>query len=177
LISSIDIILIIALLAFVVHGFSKGLVSKLLSLAAILAGIIIAAKYSKMIALMVHGVVGGSEMTCGIIGIVLLFVILLLIASLLTKMFKSIKILQIWDKFGGAVFGLLEGSLMLSILLLILSIFDIPASGTSRDNSFMYRPVKNFAGVIYKTFVSGGATEKTIDDFFSKGSIEHSSSK
>ena len=177
MISGIDIILIIALFAFTVHGFSKGFVSKFLSLAAILAGIIIAAKYSKSIALTVQGVVGGSEMTCGIIGIVLLFVLLLLAASILTKMFKSIKILQIWDKFGGAVFGLLEGALMLSILLLIMSIFDIPASGASRDRSFMYKPVKNFAGIIYRTFVTNDSTEKTIDDFFSKGSSEESSKK
>ncbi len=177
MISSLDIILIIAFLAFTVHGFSKGFVSKFLSLAAILAGIIIAAKYSMKIALMVQGIVGGSEMIGGIIGIVLLFMVLLLIASLMTKMFKSIKILQIWDKFGGAIFGLLEGALMLSILLLILSIFDIPASGASRDKSFMYKPTKNFAGVVYRTFVTNGSAEKTIDDFFSKGSADHSSMK
>ncbi len=177
MISGIDIILIIALIAFTVHGFSKGLVSKLLSLVAILGGIIIAAKYSKKIALWVQGIVGGSEMICGIIGIVLLFAILLLIASLLTKLFKTVSILQIWDKFGGAVFGLLEGALMLSILLLILSIFDIPAAGQSLERSFMYKPVKNFAGIVYNTFVSGEATEKSIDNFFSKGSVERSPAK
>lgn len=175
--SGIDIILIIALLASTLHGFSKGFVSKFLSLAAILAGIIIAAKYSKKIAVMVQGIVGGSEMIGGIIGIVLLFAILLVVASLLTKMFKSIKILQIWDKFGGAIFGLLEGALMLSILLLFLSIFDIPESGASRDKSFMYKPVKDFAGVVYRTFVTNGSAEKTIDDFFSKRSADHSSMK
>ena len=177
MISSIDIILIIALIAFTVHGFSKGFISKLLSLAAILAGIIMAAKYSKDIALIVQGAVGGSEMTDGIIGIVLLFALLLLIASLLTKMFKKVSILQIWDKFWGAIFGLLEGVLMLSILLLILSIFDIPASGQSLDRSFMYKPVKNFAAIVYGTFVSKSSTERSIDNFFSKGSIEHSSAK
>jgi membrane protein required for colicin V production len=177
LISGVDIVLLIALIAFTIHGFSKGFVSKSLSLAAILAGIIIAAKYSKKIALWVQGIVGGTEMTCGIIGIVLLFVILFLVASLLTGMFKSIKILQLWDKFGGAVFGLLEGALMLSILLLILSIFDIPAAGQSLDRSFMYKPVKNFAAVVYRTFVAKESTEKSIDDFFSKGSVEHSSTK
>jgi membrane protein required for colicin V production len=177
LISGIDIILIIALIAFMVHGFSKGFVSKFLSLAAILAGIIIAAKYSKKIALMVQGMVGGSEMTCGIIGIVLLFAILLLTASLLTKMFKHVSIFKLWDKFGGAVFGLLEGALMMSILLLILSVFDIPASGPSLEKSVVYNPVKNFAAVVYRTFVTNGTTEQYIDDFFSKGSIGNSKAK
>ena len=171
MISTVDIVLVVALLAFAVHGFSKGLVNKLLSLTAILAGIIIAARYSKQIALMVQKIVGGSEMTCAIIGIVLLFAILLLIASLLTKLFKRVSIFKIWDRFGGALFGLLEGALMLSILLLLLSIFDIPSAGQSLDRSFMYKPVKGFAGVVYRTFVSGEQVEKSIDDFFSKGSV------
>ncbi|HUI31145.1 MAG TPA: CvpA family protein [Candidatus Acidoferrales bacterium] len=177
MISGIDIILLVSLIAFTVHGFSKGLVSKLLSLAAILGGIIIAAKYSKKIALWVQGIIGGSEMVCGIIGIVLLFAILLLVSSILTKMFRKVSIFRVWDKFGGAIFGLLEGALMISLLLLFLSIFDIPAAGSSRDKSCIYMPLRNFAVVVYTTFVAKESTEKTIDDFFSKGSVEQPPTK
>jgi len=167
LISAIDIILIVALLAFAVHGFSKGLVSKLLSLAALLAGIVIAAKYSKNIAMFVQGIIGASEMVSGIIGVVLLFAVLFFIAGLLSRVFKKVSILQIWDKIGGAVFGALEGAVFLSLLLLILSIFDIPASGPSIERSFMYKPVKNFAGIVYRGFITkSSSTEKNIDDFF-----------
>ncbi len=175
MISTIDIALIVGLLAFALHGFSKGLVSKLLSLAAIVAGIIIAAKYLKEISLWVRGFIGGSEMVSGIVGTVIVFAVLLLIASLLTKLFKSISILQLWDKIGGAIFGLLEGALILSILLLVLSIFNIPAVGPSLDRSFMYDPVRGFASTIYTTFVQQGATDKVIDDFFSKGSVGRNS--
>ncbi len=167
MISGFDIILIIALIAFAVHGFSKGLFSKLLSLAAIVAGIIIAAKYSKRIALFVGNILGTSEMVSGIIGLVILFAVLFFIAGLLSKGLRKVSILQLLDKFGGAIFGLLEGALLLSLLLLILSIFDIPAPGPSREKSFMYKPVKNFAGVVYKTFIMKSSTEKYIDEFFS----------
>jgi membrane protein required for colicin V production len=175
LINGIDIALILGLLAFVVHGFSRGLVNKLLSLGAILAGIIIAAKYSKTIALMTKDVIGASETVCGIIGVALLFLVLFLAASLLTKLFRRMSILELWDKVGGAIFGLFEGSLMLSLLLLLLSIFDIPAAGSSADRSFLYSPLKNFAGEVYRTFATGGSAEKSIDEFFLKGIIGHTS--
>ncbi len=167
MISSIDIILLIALIASAVHGFSKGLVSKLLSLAALLIGIIIAAKHSKEIALLVQKVLGVSETVSGIIGIILLFILLFIIAGLITKIFKKISIFQFWDKIGGAVFGVLEGAVLLSLVLLVLSMFDIPASGPSLKKSFMYEPVKGFAGVVYNTFITKTSTEKYIDDFFS----------
>ncbi len=166
MISSIDIILIIALIACVVHGFSKGLVSKLLSLAGLLTGIIIAAKDSKKIAQLVQGILGTSEVVSGIIGIVLLFALLFLIARLFGKFFKKISILKIWDKFGGAIFGALEGGVLLSLMLLFLSLFDIPAQGPSLQRSFMYIPLKSFAGVVYNTFITKTSTEKYIDKFF-----------
>ena len=166
MISGIDIILIVALAAFAMHGFSKGLISKLLSLAALLAGIVIAAKYSKRIALFVGNTLGTGEVVSGIIGLIILFAALFFIAGLLAKGLKKISILQIWDKFGGAIFGVLEGAVLLSLMLLILSVFDIPAPGPSRDKSFMYKPVKNFASVVYETFITKASSEKHIDEFF-----------
>ncbi len=164
-------------MAFAVHGFSKGLVSKLLSLVALLAGIIIAAKYSKEIALHVQSTLGTSEFVSGIIGILLLFALLFLIARLLGKLFKKISVLKIWDKFGGAIFGTLEGGVLLSLMLLFLSLFDIPAQGPSLQKSFMYEPLKNFAGVVYNTFIVKTSTEKYIDEFFGSSQKESPSDR
>jgi membrane protein required for colicin V production len=175
--NGVDIALILGFLAFAVHGFSKGLVSKVLSLAALVAGIIVAAKYSKEIAMTVQSTIGGPETACGIIGIVLVFVVLLAVASILKKAFKKLSMFELWDKIGGAVFGVFEGALVLSIFLLILSIFDIPAAGSSASRSFLYQPTKNFAGEVYSTFLENGSTEKWIDDFFLKGLIGRSSTK
>lgn len=140
--------------------------SKLLSLAALILGIVIAAKYSKGIALLMQGVLGTSEIVSGVIGIILLFAILFLFAHFLAKLFKKIPIFKIWDRFGGAIFGALEGGVLLSLLLLFLSLFNIPAQSPSLDKSFMYKPLKNFAGVVYQTFMTKTSTEKYIDKFF-----------
>ena len=166
MISSIDVILTIALIAFAVHGFSKGLISKMLSLAALFGGIIIAAEYSKNIALLVQNVLGTSEGASGVIGVILLFAILFVASSLLEKLFKKVKIIQIWDRFGGAIFGLLEGGVLMSLLLLFLALFNIPAKSPSLQKSYIYNPLKNFAGVVYRTFISETSGEKYIDKFF-----------
>jgi membrane protein required for colicin V production len=172
LISSIDIILIVALIAFAVHGFSKGLMNKLLSLGALIVGIVITARYSRRIALIMQGFLGTSEIVSGVIGIVLLFVLLFVVANLLGKLFKKITIFKVWDKFGGAIFGAVEGGILLSLILLFLALFSIPARGPSLERSYLYKPVKNFAGLVYATFMSRTSTEKYFDKFFNAGEAD-----
>ncbi|MCL5266908.1 MAG: CvpA family protein [Bacteroidetes bacterium] len=166
MISAIDIILIIVLIAFAMHGFAKGFFNKVFSLLALLVGIYIAAKDSKQIALFVGRMLGTGEMSSIIIGLIVVFAALFTVASLLAKGFRKVPILQIWDKFGGAIFGVLEGAMFLSLLLLFLSLFDIPANGPSLKKSFMYQPVKGFAGLVYKTFTTRTSAEKYMDKFF-----------
>ena len=177
MISSIDVILVIALAAFAVHGFSKGLITKVLSLAALLGGIIIAAAYAKEIALLVQKALGINEGASGVIGVILLFIILFVIAGVLEKLFKKVSVLQIWDRFGGALFGLLEGGVLMSLLLLFLALFDIPAKSPSLQRSYIYSPLRDFAGVVYRTFISETSREKNIDDFFGGAKRENPSSE
>ncbi len=165
--SAIDIILIVALAAFTVSGFTKGLVAKILSLAALVVGIIVSAKYGKVVANFLVHFTGFSETVCGVIGVVVIFVVLFAVAGILSKGFRKIPIFRIWDKFGGAVFGLLEGALLLSLLLLFLQIFNIPAEGPTLKKSFMYDPLKGFAPNVYEMFVSNKSSERYIDKFFS----------
>lgn len=177
MISSIDIILIVVLVAFALHGFAKGFFRKAFSLLALLVGIYIAAKDSKIIAAFVGRLLDVGEMAGIIIGLIVVFAALFIVASLLAKGFSRVPILQIWDKFGGAIFGVLEGALFLSLLLLLLSLFDIPANGPSLRTSFMYKPVKGFAGMVYKTFTTNKTTEKYMNEFFGPETTSHSESE
>ncbi len=164
--SGFDVILIVSLAAFAVNGFTKGLITKVLSLAALLGGIIVSAKYGKDVAEFLANLSGFGQTLCGVVGVTAIFVVLFVISGLLSRSFKKISILQIWDKLGGAVFGFLEGALILSLLLLMLGIFDIPAKGPSLDKSFMYNPVKNFAPTLYRSFLSQKSSGQYLDKFF-----------
>jgi len=166
MVSGIDIILMIALVAFTVNGFSKGLISKVLSLGALLGGIIISAKFGKQFAAFVARTLGIGDMSSGIIAIACIFVGLFIIASILSRAFKKVAVMQLWDRIGGAVFGFLEGALILSLFLLLLAIFNIPSQGDSINKSFSYKPIKNFAPMLYHSFLSK-STEEYLDRFFS----------
>ncbi len=164
--SGFDIILMVALAAFMVNGFTKGLMAKILSLAALVLGILVSARYGRELAQLIMHYTGFGETFCGMIGIAAIFITLFVVASLLSKALKKVAILQIWDRLGGALFGLLEGGLLLSLLLLFLAIFDIPAQGPALEKSFMYEPVKGFAPSLYRIFVAGQTTEKFLNKFF-----------
>lgn len=164
--TGIDVILIISLAAFTVHGFTKGLISKLLSLAALFGGIVISAKYGGHAADILANLLGFGKTICGVVAVAAIFVILFVITGMITKGLKKVSILQLWDKFGGAIFGFVEGALILSLLLLVLGFFNIPSPGPALSKSFMYNPVKGFAPNVYKTFISKTASEHYLDKFF-----------
>lgn len=164
--TGIDVILIVSLAAFTVSGFSKGLISKVLSLAALLGGIVISAKYGAEATDSLAALLGFGRTICGIIAIAGIFIVLFVIAGAISKGLKKVSILQIWDRVGGALFGFLEGALILSLLLIVLSFFNIPSPGPTLDKSFMYNPLKGFAPSVYKTFISKKASERYLDKFF-----------
>ncbi len=164
--SGIDVILIVSLAAFTVSGFSKGLFTKVLSLAALLGGIVISAKYGGEATDFLAALLGFGKTICGVIAIAGIFIVLFVIAGAISKGLKKISILQVWDRLGGALFGFLEGALILSLLLVVLGFFNIPSPGPSLNKSFMYNPLKSFAPNVYKTFISKKASERYLDRFF-----------
>jgi membrane protein required for colicin V production len=164
--SGFDVILIVSLAAFTINGFAKGLIAKVLSLAALLGGIVLSAKYGRDVSAFLSGLTGLGETLCGVIAVAGIFIVLFVISGMLSRAFKKISILQIWNKLGGALFGLVEGALILSLLLLILGVFDIPSPGPSLDKSFMYHPVKSFAPTLYSSFLSKTSSEHYLDKFF-----------
>ncbi|MGC8596052.1 MAG: CvpA family protein [Candidatus Kryptoniota bacterium] len=168
MVSSIDIVLGIVLLMAAVHGYSKGFFRKLFTLCALLLWIIIAARYSRSIATYISQLTGFSEIVSGIIGLAVVLSALLFFAHIFSRWFAKAKLLRLWDKVGGLIIGSLEGALLLSLLLLLLSLFNIPAKGPSLERSFLYRPVKNFAGSVYKTFTSPGKRGSFIDGLFKR---------
>jgi Colicin V production protein. len=167
-ISSVDIVLGIVLLMAAVHGYSKGFFRKLFTLGALLLWIVIAARYSKSISIYISQLTGFSEIVSGIVGLAVVLAALLFFAHVFSRWFAKAKLLRLWDKVGGLVIGLLEGALLTSLLLLLLALFNIPAKGPSLDKSILYKPVKNFASSVYKTFTNKGKRESFIDGLFKR---------
>jgi len=164
MISLLDIIILGVLVLFTFHGYSKGLGSRLISLAALLAATIISLKYSRTIGMTIQSVLETGAVASGIIGIILVFVVLLLAAYIIKKIFNKIPIIKFWDKLGGVIFGAVEGAVLLSFVFMFLAIFHLPHPGSTLQKSYLYKPIKGFDYMISKPLFVGTPAEKTLDE-------------
>ena len=113
--------------ASVIAAFMKGFVRELISLASLVIGLVVAALAYPRAALWFEDLTKSHEIALGL-GFLVLFLGILLLGSLVSllarKLIKSAGI-QWFDRFLGAVFGLVRGVLVDCILLLVLLAFAI----------------------------------------------------
>jgi uncharacterized membrane protein required for colicin V production len=88
-----------------------------------------------------------------IISIVICYIFIFLIISILSSyIYKKIigisSVLSLWDKIGGAVLGLIESAIILSLILLFLNFLNFP-SKELRENSLLYLTFYNFAPNVF----------------------------
>jgi len=141
--SVIDFIFTGLLLLFIVRCFLKGFVSELLSMAAVVLGL--------LTALFLHK--NGGEFLRNqfwpelkvipeIAAFIILFIIVFLFVKIIEKMLVNIinKVsLSGADRFFGLVFGLAEGIVAVSLILLLLKIQPLFDSSSLLENSFFAR--------------------------------------
>ncbi len=124
----LDIILLFILAGFVFYGLFFGLIKTIGSL----VGVILGAWGASQLYLMLFGVIQDLFFGLDNLGKIICFIILFLIIdklvtlgfSLLNKSFKIFSIIpfsKTVNRLGGAVFGFVEGGLILGLLLYILS--------------------------------------------------------
>jgi membrane protein required for colicin V production len=123
----LDWIFAAIVVASVVAAIMKGFIRELISLASLVIGLVVAAVAYPRAALWFEDLTKSHEIALGL-GFLVLFLGTLLLGSLLSllarKLIKSAGI-QWFDRFLGAVFGLLRGVLVNCILLLVLLAFTI----------------------------------------------------
>lgn len=119
----LDYILLAVLAVFFVKGIFKGLIRQVMSLAGMIAGLVLAWKFYPVIA--VWGVKLGIHQTISmIISFAIIYVLVIVITRLLTKLLdKTIKFLFLgWiNRLAGGIFGLAEGLLLIVIILVLVS--------------------------------------------------------
>lgn len=115
----IDIVLLIIIGVFAIKGLIKGLVMEVFGLLALIAGYIVAFKYSHVFAKPVQSL-GLDGKASGAIGYVLAFlvayIVVIVIGSMLSKAFKEVK-LGALNRGGGFLFGAIKSAVILGLLL------------------------------------------------------------
>jgi len=136
----LDWVLAITVFASVVTALLKGFVAELVTLASVIAGLIIAAAGYERVAPLLKSFTHSRGAALGI-SFLLLFIGILLIGAVVSVIARKLvrkAELQWFDRFLGAVFGLVRGLLVDCVLLLVLMAFAIEQGAVQKSTLAPY---------------------------------------
>jgi len=116
----LDIVLLVALVAASFMGLKQGLIKAVLSLAGLIVGVILASNFYKTLGNSLEFI--PNETAAGIIAYALILIIVMIIASVLARLLKtiiSIAMLGWVNRLGGAIFGLILGVILWGAILAV----------------------------------------------------------
>ena len=121
----LDWVFVIIVVASIVTAIWKGFVAELPSLASVIAGLIVAAANYERVAPLLQGFTRSHDVALGVSFIVLFAAVVVigaLVSAIARRLIRKVK-LQWFDRFLGAVFGLMRGLLVDCVLLLVMMAF------------------------------------------------------
>lgn len=149
--TTIDIILGSIILFFMYSGFKAGFIKKIVSLVVLGIALILATKFSADLSEMLFQQMGLSGRIGFIASFILIIILTMVIQAILYKMFFDDFDKNIWNKICGIFLGIVEGGIIVSIALIFLSIYLRLPSDEIKSGSTLYKPLKNFAPIVYDT--------------------------
>lgn len=149
--SWIDLVLIVLALLGAVGGYREGFVMSVVSLLAIVVGMLLAFKLMGNVMLMLDARFEINESVLPFIAFTVVFVIVVIVVSLLGRVMKSViheTLLGSVDHMLGAVVGVAKFIFMISIFIWILDYADIDLVNRWSDQSVVLRVISRVAPTI-----------------------------
>jgi uncharacterized membrane protein required for colicin V production len=147
----IDFIILIILGLSVLGGIRDGFLKKLIFLVGNLLALIFATRFSGYFAKFLMNLFGISYIFATILFFIFIFILVGILAGYIhKKIVEKSSILSLWDKIGGAVLGVIESAIILSLIFLFLNYLNFP-SKELKNSSLFYQPIFNFAPGIYNS--------------------------
>ncbi len=154
-INVVDILILIPLLIFAFHGYKKGLIIGIATLVALVLGIYSAIYFSDFTAGMLTQSFDIDEGYISIVAFVVTFIVVILLVLLLGKILEklvNILMLGFLNKLAGALFGILKGALLVSVIIFIVNYFDPQSKFVKKEaieKSILYKQVEPIAPWLY----------------------------
>lgn len=154
-INILDIIIIIPLLLFAWQGYKKGFIIEVATLAALILGLYFSFYFSDYTARLLNEYFTIDEKYIAALSFIVTFIVVVIAISAIGKVlqkFIDIILLGFLNKAAGAIFGIIKGALLLSILLLIINYFDTSQNLIKeeyKEKSVFYEPIADFAPQLY----------------------------
>jgi len=158
--NTIDIILAVLLIFGFVRGIMKGLFVEVASLVSLIAGVYGAIHFSYFVSNYLTEHVSWEERYITIVSFAVTFAIIVLVISLLGRIFTKIAdfaALGVINSILGGVFGALKIGLILSIALIIFDKLNstLPfISKEATETSILYQPIQDLAPTLFPDFLT-----------------------
>jgi membrane protein required for colicin V production len=158
--NTFDIIIAAILLFGFIRGLMKGFFVELASLVSLIAGVYGAIHFSYFVGNFLQDKVEWEERYISIIAFAITFVAIVIVISLLGKLFTKVAdfaSLGILNKLLGGAFGALKLGLIVSVLLIVFDKLNSTIPFVNKENtedSILYEPVKNLAPMVFPNFLS-----------------------
>lgn len=151
-----DIVAVVLLAWSGYRGFSKGIISALASLTALLLGIWGAIKFSQLTAFYLSDLIKVDEKLMSIIAFAVTFIGIVIgihfFAKLIERLVKAVA-LGFVNKIFGAIFGVLKIAFIISVVLFFVNAINTKTGFLSlkfKEYSILYQPIEKFAPSIFK---------------------------
>lgn len=145
----IDIIIGVVILVFMYSGFKSGFVKKLVGFVCLVIALIVATKYAADVNELVFSEFGLSGSTGFFASFFLIIIVITLAQSILYKVFVQDLVDSLWNNIFGMLVGMVEGALVVSMALIVMSVYlGIPSQDTKAESQ-VYKPLKNFAPMVF----------------------------
>lgn len=153
--TTIDIIILIAIGAGAIRGFMKGFIRQLTSILGLIAGLLAAKALYASLAEKLCPAVTDSMTVAQVLSFIVIWIavplIFTVVASVLTKAMEVISLGWL-NRFLGAGLGALKFLLLASLLICVIEFIDSDnhlINKTKKDASVLYYPIEAFAGIFF----------------------------
>jgi membrane protein required for colicin V production len=160
-----DIVIAVILVFGFIRGLMKGLFVEVASLVSLVVGVYGAIHFSYFVGDFLHTKVSWQESYITLVSFVVTFAIIVLVISLLGKLFTKLADFAYlgWiNKILGGVFGALKLALILSITLMVFDKFNntIPfVDESEKESSILYEPVRTLAPTLFPNLIKNAVSE------------------
>ena len=145
----IDGVFAIVLCIFIFFGFKAGILRRGVALLFLVVGLVLATRSMHGLGTFLIKIWNVHEVVGAVLAFVIVFfwtvISAIIVVAILARHSNPPHFLS---RILGAVFGVFEGSIYLSLLLIVLNLYSLPRQ-EARDNSILYRPLRGFAPLVF----------------------------
>jgi membrane protein required for colicin V production len=150
----LDLIIVLIITIPTFFGFRKGFLRKLLGIAGIILGFILAVRFYDPVSSFIHGFISGDILVIQVISFLFVIGIVYGLSVWVAKFIAGMNSgTSLVDKIAGTLFGFLQGLILVSVLLVNLSYVNLPGS-EARNDSLLYSRVYKVAPAIFDKIIS-----------------------